>query len=580
MKRKPANQRVPKAPSEQHVAGWRYGLLLGFWLVCALLLVLRAVDLQVFKFNFLNGEGDSRNMRIQPLSAHRGVISDRNGKPLAVSTPVTTLWANPQELMQHRDSWKKLAGNGVLSLADLKHEVLPRQHREFIYLKRRLPPATANKVLDLDIPGIYPLTEYRRYYPAGAVTSQVVGITGMNGEGQEGLELSYDKQLAGTAGKEKVIRDLYGRVVQVLSVLQPAKPGRDLTLSIDLRLQYAAYEALLKSVQKFDAKSGSVVVLDAKTGEVLAMVNQPTYNPNSHHNLVAANMRNRAATDSFEPGSTMKPFTVAAALEAGLVTPDTLVNTNPGYLRVDGFTIRDDRNFGLIDVTTILTKSSNVGASKLALSLNPHDLPRFFSQFGFGRDVKVNFPGASNGYLPVRTHWTDGERAALSYGYGVSVTTLQLAHAYATLANGGVMVPLSLLRVDKPPKGHRVIKAKVAHEVVDMLETVVSNRGTARRAKVPGFQMAGKTGTAHKSNAGGYAENHYVGIFAGMGPIPNPRYVTVVMINDPRQHSYFGGRVAAPVFAQVMATVMRDMQVDPSHPDLRYAGIPLKGGES
>lgn len=582
MMRKPASRSPVAAaqPTVQGVSAWRFRLLLLFWLALALALLVRAVDLQVFQFQFLDGEGDSRNLRVQPLAAHRGLITDRNGKPLAVSTPVTTLWANPKELMAAQDDWGKLKGNKVLSLAELKAQVLPRQQREFIYLERRLPPAQADEVLALKIPGIYPLTEYRRYYPAGAVTSQLVGITGISGQGQEGLELSFNDLLSGQAGKEKVIRDLYGKVVQVLDVLKPAEPGKPLALSVDLRIQYAAYQALQQAVQKFDAKSGSVVVLDAKTGEILAMVNQPSYNPNSHENLNPVDMRNRAVTDVFEPGSTMKPLTVAAALEAGLVTPNSQVNTSPGYLRVDGFTIRDEHNYGMIDVTTILTKSSNVGASKLALSLDAHDLPRFFSQFGFGRDVDINFPGVSNGYLPLRTHWSNAERAALSYGYGLSVNALQLAHAYAVIANHGVMEPLSLQRVDDAPAGKRVISTKVASELVHMLETVVTKEGTARRAQVPGYQVAGKTGTAHIASGGGYASDQYVGVFAGMAPAPNPRYVTVVMINDPQKKAYFGGLVAAPVFSQVMATVMRVMQVDPDHPDQRYADAQVTEGRS
>lgn len=582
MMRKTDNRKraAEKVQAVQGVSVARYRLLLLFWLALALALLLRAVDLQVFQFDFLDGEGDSRNLRIQPLAAHRGVITDRNGKPLAVSTPVTTLWANPKELMAARDDWGKLKGNQVLSLAELKAQVLPRKQREFIYLKRRLPPAQAEQVLALKIPGIYPLTEYRRYYPAGAVASQVVGITGMSGQGQEGVELSFNDSLAGQVGKEKVIRDLYGRVVQVLDVLTPAESGKTLALSIDLRIQYAAYQALQQAVQKFEAKSGSVVVLDAQTGEILAMVNQPSYNPNSHENLKPVDMRNRAVTDVFEPGSTMKPLTVAAALEAGLVTPQSQVNTNPGYLRIDGFTIHDERNYGMIDVTTILTKSSNVGASKLALSLDAHDLPRFFSHFGFGRDVNINFPGVTNGYLPLRTRWSDAERAALSYGYGLSVNALQLAHAYAVIANKGVMEPLSLVRVDDAPAGQRVISGQVAAELVRMLETVVTRDGTASRAQVPGYQVAGKTGTAHKTSGGGYASDQYVGVFAGMAPAPNPRYVTVVMINDPQGKAYFGGLVAAPVFSQVMATVLRVMQVDPDHPDQRYADAQVAEGRS
>lgn len=570
-KAEPVKRSSPKKKIQaEQPAAWRYWLLLAFWGTCAAVLVVRAVDLQVLQFHFLDHQGDIRNLRVQPLAAHRGIITDRNGKPLAVSTPVTTLWANPQELMANRGAWQRLQGNSVLSLQQLKEAVLPRQNREFIYLERRLPPSTAAKVLSLDIPGIYSLQESRRYYPAGAVTSQLVGITGVDGGGQEGIELAFNASLTGHPGKEKVIRGLHGNVVQVLDVKKPAKPGKDLRLSIDLRVQYAAFEALKKSVDRYAATSGSAVVLDAKTGEILAMVNQPSYNPNSREDLRPAAMRNRALTDAYEPGSSMKPFTVAAALESGLVTPDTIVNTNPGYIRLNGYTIRDDHDFGVLDVTGILTKSSNVGASKLALSLKAHALPQFFSDLGFGKTPAIRFPGVSDGALPFREHWSRAGRAALSYGYGISATTLQLAHAYSVIANEGMMVPLSLVRVDAAPNGHRVMSAKVANELVHMMTTVVSDEGTAPRAKVPGYKVAGKTGTARKASAGGYG-NLYVGIFAGMAPVPNPRYVCVVMVNAPHRGSIFGGTVAAPVFSNVMSTLLRVRQVKPHHPDQLYA---------
>lgn len=568
----------PSTKQQQPVSKLRYGLLLFLWGACAVGLLVRAVDLQVVQHDPLDREANLRNMRIEPLAAHRGMVFDRNGKPLAVSTPVTTLWANPQELMAERGRWSALQGNGVLSAHELEKLVLPRAQREFIYLKRRLAPAEAQKVLDLGIPGIYALTEYRRYYPAGPVASQVVGIAGMDGNGQEGIELSFNDTLSGEQGRERVIRDRQGSVVQILDVLTPAEPGRDLVLSIDLRVQYAAYQALVDAIKQFNAESGSVVVLDAWTGEVLAMVNQPTYNPNSLARLKASDMRNRAVTDVFEPGSTMKPFTVAAALESGLVTVNSSINTNPGYIRVDGFTIRDHRNYGMLDVTSVLTKSSNVGASKLALSLDAQSMANFFAQLGFGQDLDVSFPGASRGSLPLKVRWSKAERAALSYGYGLSTTVLQLAHAYAALANDGVMLPLSLEKVTAPPVGRRVVSQQVAHSLIAMLETVVGEQGTARLASVPGYRVAGKTGTSHKASGGSYSTDQYVGVFAGVAPAPEPRYVTVVMIDAPKGSSYYGGLVAAPAFSRVMAEVMRIRKVDPQPDDLRYASA-VEGGD-
>lgn len=565
--------------NERKPGAMRLRVMLAFWALAVTALAARAVDLQVIKHRFLTRQGDMRNIRIEPLAAHRGVITDRDGRPLAVSTPVITLWANPREVLDNKDQWARLKGNPVLNSKELASRVESYSDREFVYLARHLAPDQAQKVLDKNVPGIYSATEYGRYYPAGEVTSQVVGFTNIDGHGQEGVELAYDKSLHGEAGKKKVVRDLHGRVIQDLAVLDQARPGKDLTLSIDLRIQYLAYRALLEAVERHHAESGTAVVLDAHTGEILAMVNQPSYNPNNRADLDTSALRNRAATDMFEPGSAIKPLTVAAALEKGMVTPHTEVDTNPGYLRIEGDTIRDHRDYGVIDVTTILTKSSNVGASKLALRMDQHELPNFFRKFGIGAPTGIRFPGESDGILPMRAHWQKVEQAALSYGYGVSVTALQLARAYATIANDGVRLPLSLRKVDAPVSGQRVISPAVAHSLVKMLETVVTRRGTASRAKVPGYGVAGKTGTVHKMTAHGYAANHYIGVFAGIAPTSNPRFVTVVEVNDPKG-AYYGGLVAAPCFSHIMAGVLRTLHVAPDQTDGTWAGGKADGGNT
>lgn len=552
--------------------GTRLRLMLAFWAVALVALVVRAVDLQVVQHEFLARQGDMRNLRVEPLAAHRGVITDRAGRPLAVSTPVTSLWANPREVLEAREHWAPLRNNDVLDIGELAKKVEGRDHREFVYLARHLAPGQAEKVLSLDIPGIYPLTEYRRYYPAGEVTSHVVGFTNIDERGQEGMELAYDERLRGEPGRKKVVRDLRGRVIRDLEVLEPARPGEGLALSLDLRVQYLAYRELLGAVSRHNARGGSVVVLDAATGEVLAMVNQPAYNPNNRARLEPSTLRNRAVTDLFEPGSTIKPLTVAAALQRGMVTPSTSVDTRPGSIRVGGKTIRDHRNYGVIDVTTILTKSSNVGATKLALNMDDQALPSFFQSFGLGEATGVEFPGESQGVLPFRGRWRDIEQATLSYGYGVSVTALQLARAYAVLANDGVRMPVSLSRRDGQVAGERVVSSEVARSLVDMLETVVSREGTASRARVAGYKVAGKTGTVHKVTDKGYADDRYVALFAGMAPASDPRFVTVVVVDDPRGEDYFGGLVSAPVFSRIMEGVLRTLHVAPDGGTEHWAG--------
>lgn len=557
----------------------RYFFMLSLWALLSVGLLVRAVDLHVLQHEFLARQGDMRNLRVEPLAAHRGVISDRHGRPLAVSTPVTTLWANPREALESRDEWSKLSGNKVLDSKALAQRVLSNSQREFIYLARHLAPEQAKQVLDQRVPGVYALTEYRRYYPAAEVTSHIVGFTNIDDIGQEGVELSFEENLRGEPGRKRVVRDLHRRVIQDIEIIDEARPGQDVQLSIDLRLQYLAYRELMGAVNRHGARSGSVVVLDANTGEILAMVNQPGYNPNSRAGLTPAAMRNRAVTDLFEPGSTLKTMTMAAALESGKITPRSMIDTTPGTIRVSGKTIRDHRNYGVMDMTTAFSKSSNVMTTKLALKMQPQELQGLLTKFGFGMATGIPFPGESDGVMPLRANWRDIEQATLSYGYGMSTTALQLARAYATVANDGVRLPVSLTRLNEVPKGERVISSATASMLVNMLGVVVAE-GTARQAKVEGYQVGGKTGTVHKIVNGAYADDNYLSLFAGMAPLDNPRYVTVVVIDDPAGKSYYGGDVAAPVFSKVMEGVLRTLNVAPDATQGIWAGGNAAGGRS
>ena len=543
---------------------WRF-YAVTFVMVCASLIVAgRLVFLQVVDGHFLQGEGNKRVLRTATIPAHRGMIKDRNGEPLAVSTPVVTIWANPKQVLQTQENWKVLANRLGINEKKLLNRIHNNQDKGFIYLRRHMTPQKAEKVLALNLSGIYSLTEYRRYYPAGEVSAHLVGFTNIDEKGQEGIELAYDSVLTGRSGKKRVVKDLSGRVIKDIGLIENAEPGEDITLSIDLRAQYLAYRELLSAVKEYKAFSGSAVALDIKSGEVLAMVNQPSYNPNNRARKDVSNFRNRAVTDLFEPGSTVKPFSVAAALESGKWQSHSLVNTAPGYIKVGRKRIRDMSNYGVIDVSTIITKSSNVGVSKLALSLEPEALGGFLGKMGFGQSTGIGFPGESVGTLPVRSRWRPIEVATLSYGYGLSVTSLQLAQAYATIGNGGIKRQVSLLKQKDLAYEERIMESAVAEKVLGMLETVTGSRGTARRAQVPGYRVAGKTGTVHKaSRKGGYEDHNYIALFAGVAPVENPKIALVVMIDDPKGNRYYGGQVAAPVFSRVMSGLLRVKNVAP-----------------
>ena len=566
---------------------WRFRLVLVLLGLMVAAIVWRIVDLQVIDRAFLQGQGDARSVRHVPIPAHRGLITDRNGEPLAVSTPVITLWINPRELSAVQSRWTELANAVGQSPAELSARLRENKDREFMYLVRGLIPEQGQQVLDLKIPGVYGIEEFRRFYPAGEVAAHVVGFTDVDDHGREGVELAFDQWLSGVPGKRQVLKDRRGRIIKDVQVVQNAKPGKTLALSIDLRLQYLAHRELRNALVEFGAKAGSLVMVDVKTGEILAMVNQPTYNPNNRRNLQPAAMRNRAMIDVFEPGSTVKPFTVAMGLHSGKYKPETVMDTRPGYYQVGRKTVRDVHNYGVLDITGVIKKSSNVGVAKIALDVGGDQLYSTLQQVGLGQDTGLGFPGERVGSLPNFKVWKPVETAVMSYGYGLSVTTVQLAHAYAVLGNSGASVPLSMSRVDTEPQSVQVLDPKISRQVLQMLRTVVDeDGGTGSKARVPGYQVGGKTGTVHKTlPGGGYAEKQYRSVFAGLAPISNPRIACVVVIDEPRPlfGQYYGGFVAAPVFGKVAASALRLMNVTPDNLPVVAAedktpAQPVKGG--
>ncbi|MCD1639060.1 penicillin-binding protein 2 [Pseudomonas stutzeri] len=546
---------------------WRFRIVLTLLALLVGVIAWRIVDLQVMDQAFLQGQGDARSVRHIPIPAHRGLITDRNGEPLAVSTPVTTLWGNPKELQAARARWPELAKALGQDAASLSERLQSQASREFIYLVRGLTPEQGQDVLDLKIPGVYSQEEFRRFYPAGEVAAHVVGFTDIDDRGREGMELAYDEWLAGVPGKRQVLKDRRGRLIKDVQVVKNAKAGKAMALSIDLRLQYLAHSELRNVVHEYGAKAASLVMVDVKTGEILAMANQPTYNPNNRRNLQPAAMRNRAMIDVFEPGSTVKPFSIAAALGTGKYQPDSVVNTLPGWMRIGRYTIRDVSRGGMLSLTGILMKSSNVGISKIALDIGAEPVYAVMQQAGFGQDTGLGFPGERVGNLPNHRKWRDAETASLAYGYGLSVTAVQLAHAYAVLGNQGVNVPLSLLRLDETQDGVQVIDKQISATVLQMLRAVVEEEGGGgSRAKVPGYHVGGKSGTAKKiSGTGGYTKDAYRSFFAGVAPLSNPRIAAVVVVDEPSKGQYYGGLVAAPVFGKVMARALRLMNVAPDN---------------
>jgi len=542
---------------------FRLGVVVTVMAASAAALVWRAAELQVLNHGFLQRQGDARYLRDIEVPAHRGMILDRNGEPLAVSTPVVAVWANPREMLPSPKGWSDLGRLLRESSRTIEERLNRNAQREFVYLKRSVPPDIASKVQALDIPGVYLQREYHRYYPTGEVSSHVIGFTNIDDSGQEGIELSYNDALRGRAGLRRVLKDRIGRVVEEVESIREPEPGQDMRLSIDRRIQYLAYRELKTAVRLRHARAGSAVVLDARTGEVLAMVNQPSFNPNDRGSLSSDRFRNRAVTDTFEPGSTMKPFTVAAALDTGEYFPSSRIDTAPGYFKVKGLMIRDERNYGRIDMATIIEKSSNVGISKIALSLPQDALWRMYDQVGFGISTQCSLPGEANGHLPFFNDWHESERATLSFGYGLSLTALQLARAYGVFADHGRIRPVSLFPTDTQTTFEQVVSAQTSRQVLGMMESVISAKGTGRRAKVHGYRVAGKTGTVRKIVDGEYSDEHYLALFAGVAPVSDPRLVMVIVVDEPSLGGFYGGEVAAPVFSRVMSGALWMMGIPP-----------------
>jgi cell division protein FtsI (penicillin-binding protein 3) len=564
----------------------RRSLAMGIFAILATLLAARAFDLQMTSREFLQDRGDERSIRRIPIPASRGIITDRNGEPLAISTPVWSVWTTPKQIF---DCGKlKICpcpqSNCVGQLAQILGEpeeglrglLRQRIQRDFLYLRRHIAQDLATALEEAHIPGLNLVKEPRRYYPDAEVSAHLVGFTNVDDHGQEGMELAFEGSLRAVPGEKKVLKDLLGRVVKDIDILRPPHPGQDLTLSIDKRIQYIAYRELTRAVAANHASAGSMVVLDAWTGEVLAAVNQPSYNPNNRAGLRGQTARNRVVTDVFEPGSTMKPFTIAAALETGRYRPTTPIDARPGHLTIGRHTIKDLHNYGLTDVTGVIVKSSNVGAARIALSIPAQALWRVLAGVGFGQPTRVGFPAEQPGFLPNYRKWHEIEWATISFGYGLSSSAMQLAHAYGVFATGGVVRPMSLLRRDVVPVGERVISEETANAVLAMMEKVVQS-GTGQKAAIPGFRVAGKTGTVHKNIAGarGYAEKNYLSLFAGIVPVARPRIVGVVVIDDPKGTDHYGGLVAAPVFAAVLGESLRILNIPADGQHEEEAAAPI-----
>ncbi|HWH87194.1 MAG TPA: penicillin-binding protein 2 [Pseudomonas sp.] len=564
---------------------WRFRLMVALLGLMVAAICWRIIDLQVVDRDFLKGQGDARSLRHIPIPAHRGLITDRNGEPLAVSTPVTTLWANAKEMQTAKEKWPALAAALGQNPKALSERLEAQANKEFIYLVRGLTPEQGQAVLDLKVPGVYGIEEFRRFYPAGEVTAHMVGFTDIDDHGREGVELAYDEWLAGVPGKRQVIKDRRGRLIKDVQVTKNAKAGKPLALSIDLRLQYLANRELRNAIIENGAKAGSLVIMDVKTGEILAMVNQPTYNPNNRRNLQPAMMRNRAMIDVFEPGSTMKAISMSAAIETGRWKPSDTVEVYPGSLQIGKYTIKDvSKTEGpVLDLTGILINSSNVGMSKVAFDIGGETIFRLAQKVGLGQDTGLGFPGERVGNLPNYREWRKAETATLSYGYGISVTAIQLVHAFSALANNGRLAPLTLIKTDKAPQTTQVLPEAVAKTMQGMLQQVIEAPRGVFRAQVPAYHVGGKSGTARKTSVGtkGYAENSYRSLFAGFGPMSDPRYAIVVVIDEPTKAGYFGGLVSAPVFSRVMSGTLRLMNVTPDNlPTTQQANatpvVPLK----
>ena len=545
---------------------WRFGLLNLAVCILGLSLFARIAFLQVMPdveqgYEFLQYQGEARTIRQQEIPAYRGSITDRNGEPLAISTPLVALWLNPTQV--RTEQLPELAAALAMDAEDLAQRVKRYNSKHFMYLRRGVTPAEAEKVMSLNISGLNRETEYRRFYPEAEVTAQLVGLTNIDDQGIEGIELGYDSILKGTSGAERVVKDLRGQIVERLGVVETVEPGSDIQLTIDLRLQYLAYRALKAAVARHDAAAASMVIMQPQTGEVLAMVSQPSFNPNARERLDPVAMRNRALVDSFEPGSTVKPFTLMAAMEQGLISADTAIDTSPGYMNVGGKLISDFRNYGELDVREILAKSSQIGTVKVALKMPPETMHHMFQRVGLGTPPGLGFPGELGGVLPQRSRWNDIQRATFSFGYGLTATSLQLAQAYSVLANGGYRVSPTLVKGTAKAPAESVVSTELVKKVREMMIDVVDS-GTGTKAAVEGYLVSGKTGTGHLVGAGGYEDSRYASLFAGMVPASSPELVGVVVVTDPKGKDYYGGLVAGPVFSEVMSDALRVLRIPPA----------------
>lgn len=547
------------------LSSWRSRLVLFSLFAGFLALIVRALWLQGISTDFLQKQGESRYARTLELPATRGKIMDRNGQVLASSVPVKAIWAIPEDVLESpKNKLHELALLLDMSEHDLRKKL--DSDRSFVYLKRQVEQETADKIVKLGIAGIQTRKEYKRFYPEGEVMAHVVGFTNVEDAGQDGMELAAQKSLAGIIGSRRVIKDRLGRIVEDIESIREPHDGKNLVLSIDSKIQYIAFSQLKEAVEKHKAKAGGIVVVDVKTGEILALANLPAYNPNNRAILTGAQLRNRVMTDTFEPGSTMKPFTIALALDTNRVTPSTMFQTSPGRMTIGTATIGDSHAHGLLTVSQIIQKSSNIGTAKIALQLQPQEMWEMFTAAGFGQQPKFGFPGAVAGRVRPYKSWRPIEQATMSYGHGISVSLIQLAHAYTIFARDGDLIPLSFQKLDQPPVGRRVLSVKTARELRTMLESVVSPEGTAPKAQVPGYRVGGKTGTAYKVVGGKYDTHKYVASFVGFAPVSDPRIIIAVMLDEPGSSMHFGGDVAAPVFATVAANALRAMNVAPDSP--------------
>ena len=567
---------------DSEVSRWRFWLVALLLLSLAALLVGRLVLLQVLDqdrgASFLREQGAMRAVRTAEIPAYRGLVTDRRGEPLAVSTPVVSVWANPQQL---RDSNRlgELASALEISERGLRERIDLYADKQFMYLARHQTPDRARKILNLGVAGVRSEREYQRFYPAGEVVAQIVGLTNVDGTGISGVEMAYDEWLQGQPGRRRYIKDLHGDAVRDIGVVQEAVSGKPLALSIDLRLQYMQHRELQRAMVETGAKAGAAVTIDAWTGEILAMTNHPVFNPNSREGFDYAATRNRVVTDVFEPGSTMKPITLVAALESGKFTIDTMIDTSPGRIRVEGKVFPDPRNYGEITLSRVIEKSSQVGVTKIAQQLGHEPILSVFRRFGFGEPSSIGFPGERSGILPERARWSGVEEATLAFGYGLTATPLQMAHAYSVFANRGQKVPLTLVKrlPGESVPAEAVVSPDVAADVLKVLHRVTGENGTAGKARVAGFEVGGKTGTVHKVGPGGYIDDQYVALFVGLAPIEDPRYVTAIVVDDPKGDSYGGGAAAAPIYARIAEGILRLKNVAPTSAQEPEAQAQLAG---